>query len=183
MVVLRDMSSVESHPAARYALRPLAHGDEDDIAGWSRDREFCRAAGWTTDLPIGEHVDFWRRLIDEPPPELLRFVLLENDVIVGYTDLHGSAPEARELGFAVGDRARWGRGLGRIAATLTLDHAFGSLGLDRVWAESYQANTRAQSLLRRLGFTRTRLGKPGQHLGAQTIYVQLEITRREWLST
>lgn len=176
------MSPAESYPSARYALRPLAHGHADDIAEWSRDREFCRAAGWTTDLPICKHVDFWRRLIDEPPPELLRFVLLEDDVIVGYTDLHGVAPEARELGFVIGDRARWGRGLGRIGVSLTLERAFGSLGLDRVWAESYEGNTRALQLLDRTGFSRTGVGEPGEYLGARSIYIQLEILREDWLA-
>lgn len=166
----------------RYVLRPLARGDAEVLASWSQDREFCRAAEWSPDRPLGEALAHFQRLIDSPPLELLRFGLIEGGVLVAFTDLHGLQDRRRELGFTVGDRSRWGRGLGRIAASLTLDHAFGSLGLQTVWAEAYEANTRSLRVLEHLGFHRTGAGAEGSYLGAPTAYVQFEITRWHWRS-
>lgn len=84
----------------------------------------------------------WPSASDTPPPELLRFVLLEDDVIVGYSDLYGSAQDERGLGFVIGGRPRWGLGLGHAIAVLTLEHAFSVLGLRRIWAEAYDSNAR-----------------------------------------
>ncbi len=166
----------------RFGLRPLTQGDAEVLASWSQDREFCRAAEWSSDRPLDEVLAHFRRLIYSPPPGLLRFGLVENGVLVAFTDLHGLQDDRRELGFTVGDRPRWGRGLGRIAASLTLDHAFGPLGLVAVWAEAYEANTRSLRVLEHLGFHRTGSGEEGTYLGAPTTYAQFEITRSQWRS-
>jgi RimJ/RimL family protein N-acetyltransferase len=135
------------------SLRPLADGDVDVMAGWAADAGFCRAAEWSVDLPHLEYVAFFRALVEAPPPELLRLAVVRDGRLVGYVDLHGSAPETRELGFVIGERATWGLGLGYAAAVAAVDHGFEALGLGSIWAEAREDNERSLRILRRLGMT------------------------------
>jgi len=52
-------------------------------------------------------------------------------------------------------RAMWGRGLATEGCRTMVEHAFGTLGLTRVWASSMAVNTGSRRVLERLGFTET----------------------------
>lgn len=58
-----------------------------------------------------------------------------------------------EVGFALG-RAWWGRGLAREAVLRVADHAFDSMGLERLEADADPRNAASLALLGRLGFQR-----------------------------
>ena len=163
-------------------LRPLVPGDARVLASWARDLEFCREAGWSTDLPEERHVAFWHRSIQTPPAELIRLGVVVQDALVGYIDLHGQEPGRRELGIVIGVRDRWGQGLGRRAASAALDHAFHDLDLGEVWAEALDANARSVRLLRRLGMQEAGRGAAGTFLSQPTFYRQFRLTASAWRS-
>lgn len=96
-------------------LRTLVTADADVIARWATDPDFRRAADWS-DLPEAEHHAFQSRLIASPPPGLLRLGAERDGQLIGDVDLHGTTPGRRELGYTVGPRALWGRGLGLAVA-------------------------------------------------------------------
>lgn len=123
----------------RVLLRELVAADADLIAAWSRDENFCRAAGWSIH-PVEQHRVFQRRLIADPPADLLRLAAVHDGQLVGYVDLHGRAPDRRELGFLIGPRETWGHGLGLAAATAGLRYGFQELGLKEIWAEALEMN-------------------------------------------
>lgn len=171
------------HRAARdllVRLRPLTAADIEVMADWAEDLQFCREAGWTVDLPRERRLAFWRELVESPPVELIRLGVVHGDDLVGYVDLHGSEPARRELGFLIGSRSRWGQGLGRQAASAALDHGFGSLSLDEIWAEALDANRRSVRLLQRLGMRETGRGAEGEFLGQPTFFRQFALTAPEW---
>ena len=150
------------------------------MARWAADAEFCRAAGWTADLPLGEYRRFHRRLIQSPPADLIRLGAVHNGVLVGYVDLHGSEPHRRELGFVIGDRSRWNQGLGQLAAAAGLDYGFDHLGLQEIWAEAFNANQSSVRILQRLGLRETGRGDEGTFLEKPTYYRQFAITATDW---
>lgn len=160
-------------------LRPLTVDDAETYAGWSADPDFCRAAGWTVGLPLAEHVSFWRDLIASPPPELLRLGAVHEGELVAYVDLHGMEPRRRELGFAVGRRERWGRGLGSRAAAAALDHGFEVLGLEEVWAEALDANRASVRILQSLGMRETGRGEDDEYCGTASFHRKFAITAKE----
>lgn len=57
-----------------------------------------------------------------------------------------------ELSIMLGARDVWGRGIGREAIALLTGHAFGAMGLNRVWAES--PNPAFNRAVEQLGWTR-----------------------------
>lgn len=59
---------------------------------------------------------------------------------------------AAELSYRL-PRSAWGRGLATEGAAAVLDHGFGTVGLQRVWAETMAVNRASRAVLERLGFT------------------------------
>jgi RimJ/RimL family protein N-acetyltransferase len=169
-----------NHSANLVTLRPLELRDADVIARWAADPEFCHQADWTPGLPFSERQRLHQRLIQSPPPDLIRLGVIHRGVLVGYVDLHGDEPHRREIGFVIGERGRWGKGLGRWAAAAGLDHGFNELGLQEIWAEAFDSNQRSVRILQRLGLLEIGRGDEGVFLDQPTYYRQFAIAAAEW---
>jgi RimJ/RimL family protein N-acetyltransferase len=161
-------------------LKPLDLQDADVIARWGSDPEFCREAAWTVRLSFAEHQRFHQTLVQYPPHGLIRLGVIHEGLLVGYVDLHGDEPYRRELGFVIGERCSWGRGLGQSAAAAALDYGFHQLSLQEVWAEALDANQRSIRILQRLGMVETGRGNDGMFLDQPTYYRRFTITAQEW---
>jgi RimJ/RimL family protein N-acetyltransferase len=170
-----------TEPARRVViLRALELRDADVMARWAADSEFCRAAGWTADLPHADYRRFHQTLIRSPPTDLIRLGAVHDGILVGYVDLHGNESHRRELGFVIGERSRWSRGFGRLAAAAGLDYGFDQLGLREIWAEAFDANQRSVRILQRLGLVETGSGGEGVFLDRPTYYRRFAITAGDW---
>lgn len=91
-------------------------------------------------------------------------------------------PGAAELGYRL-RRAAWGRGLATEGSRALLDHAFGTVGLERVWAQTMAVNDRSRRVMEKLGMrhVRTWVGEWEDPLpGAFRGEVVHELTREEW---
>lgn len=172
-----------NHLSTPVTLRPLEVSDADVIAGWASDPASCREADWTLELPFSEVHRRVRGLIESPPPDLMRLSLLNRGVLVGYVDLHGAKPRRRELGFLIGPRSRWGRGLDRLVAAAGLEHGFSHLGLHEIWAEALLANRRSVRILCALGIEETAKSDDSESLDEPTHDRQFSIPSQAWAQT
>jgi len=79
---------------------------------------------------------------------------------IGVTSLTEIDPVARSATFRmlIGDPTDRGRGLGREAARLVLDHGFGTLGLETISLHVFDFNRVARRLYESLGFREVRRG-------------------------
>ena len=96
--------------------------------------------------------------LDEHGWGLWAVELCETGEFLGFTGLAVPRFQAHftpcvEVGWRLA-RSAWGHGHATEAARASLDHAFGSLGLDEVVAMVVPANDRSQSVMRKLGMTR-----------------------------
>ncbi|MBO3083015.1 GNAT family N-acetyltransferase [Cellulomonas fengjieae] len=162
------------------SLRPLTVDDAGAIASWARDEEFCRAAEWPVGRGLEFYSSFYRRSISEPPADLLRLGVVHGGHLIGYVDLHGDEPDRRELGYLIGERRLWGKGVGTVAAAAGLEYGFADIGLREIWAEALDANEPSVRILRRLGMRETGNGNGGTYLGEHTHYRQFVITADEF---
>lgn len=162
-------------------LRPLRPDDAEVMAAWGDDLLFCDEAGWSRDLDPTERRLRWAELVAHLPANLIRLTAVADGAVVGYVDLHGSEPRRRELGYLVGGRERWGRGLGTALARAGLAHGFDALGLDVVWAEAADANIASVRILQRIGMTETGRGTDSWYLDRPTFHRQFEIERAGWV--
>ncbi|HHU39577.1 MAG TPA: GNAT family N-acetyltransferase [Propionibacterium sp.] len=161
-------------------LRPLEPGDAEVMAAWGDDLLFCDEAGWSRDLAPAERRVRWAELVADLPPGIVRLAGVAGDEVVGYVDLRGTEPGRRELGYLVGGRERWGRGLGTALARAGLEHAFTVLRLAEVWAEAADANPASVRILQRIGMTETGRGDATWFLDRPTFHRQFAITAEEW---
>jgi len=165
------------------SLRTLLPTDAHVIAGWAADPEFCRAAGWSSGGAHLQHLRFHEQLISDPPATLLRLGAVYDERLIGYVDIRGEEPHRRELGFVIGDRAHWNRGLGSAAAAAALRFGFEQLDLRWMWAEALDANPGSIRVLQRIGMVETARGEDGVHLDARTFYRCFSITREAWIQS
>lgn len=161
-------------------LRPLEAADAPIMAAWGDDLLFCDEAGWSRELGPAERRVRWAELVRALPGALIRLTAVADGEVVGYVDLHGSEPGRRELGYLVGGRERWGRGLGTALAHAGLAHGFDVLGLDEIWAEAADANPASVRILQRIGMTETGRGDDTWYLDRPTFHRQFAITRGDW---
>jgi RimJ/RimL family protein N-acetyltransferase len=106
----------------------------------------------------------------------------EDGTFVGWFCLTPTGDRAAELGYRLRRRA-WGRGLAREGAARLLEHGFGTVALDRIWAETMAVNVRSRAVLERVGLkhVRTEVRQwddplPGADLG-EVVY---ELTAAEY---
>lgn len=161
------------------SLRPLVPQDAPVIAGWGDDPVFVAHADWTERSPE-ETPAFWESRTRRSPDGLIRLGAERAGALVGCLDLHGDDPGRRELGYVVGPRSNWGRGLGAAIAAAGLEHAFDAMGLAEVRAEAYAANEPSVRIPQRLGMTETGRGEDGEFLGQPTYLRVFAITAEEW---
>jgi len=131
-------------------------------------------------MSLAERQQAKRRLVLAPPKNLIRLGAVLDGDLVGYVDLHGDEPDRRELGFVIGERARWGLGIGHLTAAAALDYAFDHLGLGHVWAEALEANQRSVRILRGLGMAEAGLGGHDLFLDQPSRYRRFSIAAEDW---
>jgi ribosomal-protein-alanine N-acetyltransferase len=134
------------------SLRVLEPADLPIVAAWRLDREFCRWQGWRQDHTESEIVDHFSQVMLDPPDGFIRLGVVADDALVGYAELSGIDDVHAELGFGIGDSARWGQGLGSATARAMVGYAFDVVALRHVWAETDPTNVRSQRVLLRAGF-------------------------------
>lgn len=161
-------------------LRPMEPADAKVIAAWGDDLLFCDEAGWSRELDPGERRLRWAQLVADLPSDLIRLTAVSDGEVVGFVDLRGDETQRRELGYVVGGRDRWGKGLGTAAARGGLAHGFDVLGLDEIWAEAADANPASVRILQRIGMTETGRGDDTTYLDRPTFYRQFAITREQF---
>jgi RimJ/RimL family protein N-acetyltransferase len=143
-------------------LRPLVMSDLPRVLEWSRDEAFCLANGWPVGLPAEQLQDWFVRLLNNPPVDLVRKGIVvatpehPEGHLVGFVDLRELNPleKRARLRIAIGDETHRGQGVAYAAGLQMLEHGFSELGLERITAEVHSSNSRMLGLVEKLGFKR-----------------------------
>lgn len=139
----------------RLTLRPVQREDALVRWRWFADRRVTRY------LPLAGRAALPREAVERYVEDLLagRAELVdftienESGQAVGSCSLRGFDAAGRaELSILLGETEQWGKGYGREAMRLLLDHAFRDLRLHAVWLVVREDNLRAVRLYESLGF-------------------------------
>ena len=162
-------------------LRDLFPEDEERLFQWRGEPDVAR---WMSDADVSgreAHRAWFEQLRTDP--DLKGWVIQNGGRPAGLLTLTGLAGHHRRAAWNwfIGDRDARGRGVGRAAQVLGLDHAFVTLGLHKVFAEVMADNDAAMKVQTGAGFRRE--GYLRGHVlkdGAPRDVVMLGILAQEW---
>jgi len=134
--------------ATSVSLRPARLEDSHRVWSWRNDDE-SRVASFNSEfIPLEHHEAWFRDTLGRADRRL--YVVLENGTETGAVRLDISTNEA-EVSIHLAPECR-GRGLGTMALRALADHAFGSLGLDRLVARVKRSNAASRRAFLAAGF-------------------------------
>jgi RimJ/RimL family protein N-acetyltransferase len=141
----------------RCKLRPISRADLSLSVGWRNDPEI-RASVLGYPFPVTNDMEaaWYDRLHAEQGVRRASFAIEDatDDALAGFvhlTDIDWIV-RAANFGIVVGERARWGQGIGREATTLAIRYAFDTLNLRRIGLRVVAGNAAAEHIYRSLGF-------------------------------
>jgi RimJ/RimL family protein N-acetyltransferase len=153
-------------------LRPTTAADLDFVLAAEADED---AAPFILGASEQQHRD---SLSD---PDQAHLIVVDGDtpagfvLLAGLTDVHGGV-ELRRIVVAAK-----GRGTGRAALALVLDHAFGTLGAHRVWLDVMAHNERARHAYAAVGFVEEGVLRDALLTGSGHVsLVVMSMLRSEW---
>ncbi|MET7470205.1 GNAT family N-acetyltransferase [Micromonospora sp. NPDC005222] len=176
---------------ARLTLRRFTMDDVDRLVALDADPEVMRFLTGGVSTPAGTFRDeVLPRVLAgyDRHPGLGRWVALDRFTgeFLGWFALDPSEDGAEaELGYRL-RRAAWGHGLASEGARALVRHAFDTVGVRRVWAETMTINDRSRAVMARAGLRYVRTFHltfddpiPGTEHGE----VEYELRRDEWPAT
>lgn len=169
----------------RVRLTALTKDDMPTLARWHDDAGFLRLLNAPPAKPqTQDDVAKWLEEAQKAHNGFLFAVrALEEDGLLGFVEVDGILWNhgVGWLGIGVGDRERWGQGIGSEALRLVLNFAFNELNLHRVQLTVFAYNERAIALYEKLGFVREGVHREYLHRDGQRHDLLLYgLLRREW---
>jgi len=146
----------------RVRLRRIERADLPRFVGWLNDPEVRQHLAWVYPLSLVQE-DAWFEEQQKAEPAAQPFAIEARQergegepewALVGATGLHVVDWRNRwaELAIFLGDKSRWGDGLGTEATRLLVRWAFDTLNLNRVFLRVYADNARAIRCYEKVGF-------------------------------
>jgi RimJ/RimL family protein N-acetyltransferase len=139
---------------ARLTLRPVRDDDLADLVAMNADPEVMAFIGPPqTAEEVAAELPGW--VAGEGDLGLWAGDAADGFAGIWFLSADPDDPDAGETGWRL-PRAAWGHGYAVEGARALVDHAFTTLGLHRVWAETMAVNTRSLRVMERLGMTYVR---------------------------
>jgi RimJ/RimL family protein N-acetyltransferase len=152
---------------------------------WSNDDELQY---WSGSIPTAKtFVEFQRILPERDWPRDGRrrsYAILDRSAgLIGMVSCYAIDWQARtgELGVYIGERERWGHGLGTDAITTLVEHAFHDLGLRRIYLNTFATNSRALRSYSKVGFKRVTTRRRFRPLIGYYREVRMELERSDYV--
>lgn len=143
---------------ARLVLGPHREDDLERLHRWENDAEIvAMISDEVAPTSLDESREELARWM-KPSDASVRFAmrLADDGAFVGFVHL-GEIERAQgrcKLGYLIGEKELWGRGLATEAVRAAVAHAFGPLGLRRIGAGAYATNPASIRVLEKVGFRR-----------------------------
>lgn len=166
-------------------LRPLAESDVDDILTWVNDPEIVGniAAFSGHAFTRDQELAYVRQILTSKADVVWSIVEADTGRYLGQTGLHQIHDRSKvaRLACIIALRGDMGRGFGSAAIRAVLDHAFGPLGLHKVWLMVFATNARGRRIYGRIGFVEEGvLREEYFHQGGWHDMVRMSLLAREW---
>lgn len=163
----------------RLLLRPFRLEDLDDVFGLASDPEWSRYLEVPSPYTRRDAEEFVARATSASTGEKLRWAIEHGGRASGFLNLTPSAGSA-EVAYGIA-RTLWGQGLSTEAVAAVIEHGFGTLGLERIYAYAVIENEASWRVMEKLGMQREGVLRRRRKLhGERTDDVLYAILREEW---
>ncbi|MGA8543039.1 MAG: GNAT family protein [Thermoplasmata archaeon] len=139
-------------------LRPPVPADYPLVFGWYNDPEIVAPYDRFSVDTMDSFVSALEAAPSDPASLAPRFVVEQRDTtaVIGFVGYYSPHPvlEFVDVWYVLGDRAARGKGFGREAVRLLVDHVFDSTSVERVGATCDVQNVPSYRLVEGLGFRR-----------------------------
>ena len=137
-------------------LRSFEPGDAERYRGWVNDPEIARLIDRAGPVGKAEHEAWYRALMASASAAVFAVDRLTDGAFIGIVWLYDMHPRHRraEVRIVIGDKSGWGGGYGTDALRVLARIAFGTLKLEKLWADVLVTNPRAARAFERAGFKR-----------------------------
>lgn len=162
----------------RINLRPIGEADLPVLAGWDGDPAIIAVMG--------------RRFAEQSPERWLKglqtrrssraWIIEMDDQPVGEVELAqiNNRSGTAEIRICIGEKERWGQGIGGEAMRLILAHAFEAMRLAAIYLRVFTTNERAVRLYERLGFRKEAILPASERRGDPAPVLLMNLTRARW---
>ena len=141
----------------RIELRSLDSGDiTDTYISWLNDPEVCLFNSHHVYPYTREKAEEYVKSVRSSSGDLVLAIIdKESKTHIGNISLQNvhSVNRSAEFAILLGDKSSWGKGIGKEAARLIINHGFKELGLHRIYCGTSEDNIAMQKMARSLGFT------------------------------
>jgi RimJ/RimL family protein N-acetyltransferase len=166
-------------------LRPLAESDVDHIMTWVNDPEITGniAAFSGHAFSRDDEIAYVRRTLASKTDIVFSIEEASSGRYLGQTGIHQIHDRSKvgRLACIVAAKGDHGRGFGTGAIRLVLDHAFGPLGLHKMWLMVFRHNERGRRIYGKLGFVEEGiLREEYWHQNGWYDMVRMSMLAREW---
>jgi RimJ/RimL family protein N-acetyltransferase len=166
-------------------LRPLAESDVDHIMTWVNDPDVVGNLAAFAGQPLtrDDELAWIRRTLASSADVVFSILASDGERYLGQIGIHQIHARSKvgRLGVVIAARGDMGKGHGSAAIRAAVDHAFGPLGLHKLWVMMFAHNTRTRGIVKRLGFVEEGvLREEYFHDGGWHDMVRLSLLQREW---
>lgn len=161
-------------------LRDIRSSDRDLVLTWRNQPDVARWMFTDHVIEHDEHAAWFDAMLEDPSK---KYWIIEVDHVpqgVVHLTSISQTHQRCEWGLYLGEQAARGTGAAEGASFLSLDAAFGELGMERVTCEVLAPNDRALRLYERIGFRRQGSRCHVSESSVQHDVVVLSISRSEW---
>lgn len=144
-------------------LRPIQPSDFPQLVAWSNDLEIARYLEGEYPKRLDEYPAWLARARSDRHSQHFAITTLD-DLLIGHIELDHIAWRSgeAELRIRIGEKRYWDQGYGTDAVSSLVRHAFGAMGLSRVYLRVFTFNKRAIRCYEKVGFRKEgRLERPG----------------------
>ena len=137
-------------------LRTFECEDAVRYRAWVNDPQIANLIDRAGPVSEAEHEIWYQALVTSATAAPFSIDRLADGRFIGLVWLYDINARHRraEVRIVIGDRSAWGGGYGTDALRVLARLAFGSFGLDKLWADVLATNPRAAAAFERAGFTR-----------------------------
>lgn len=157
-------------------LRRIELKDLDGLYDQKNDPEIAALLGGFTTGYSREELKDWLEYHRKRQDECLWAIAsIEDDTCLGHVGFYQIDHRIRSAEFAImiGDRARWGSGIGTACTRFAIDYGFFELNLNRIHLSALSSNERAIRLYQAIGFREEGRLRQAQYKGGRYLDVVL----------